>query len=227
METMPIYTETAYRISQIRKLLCNGSNTEFAAKIGKSTQYASQLCSGSRGIGKKILGELLDAFPQVNRTWLLLGEGDMLKGVAPIAATAQANDDTPSLPLVPFEAIAGLPTIDNIGVAFADCEQYKIPDFALLGADFMVRASGMSMYPIYFNGDLLACRIIKDVLFFQWGKVYVLDTSQGMLVKRVEPSNDPDCITLVSENAERYKPFDIPKSDIRFMAAVLGFVRLE
>ena len=108
-----------------------------------------------------------------------------------------------------------------------DCEHYVIPEFDRRGAEFIIRVSGSSMYPKYSNGDLLGCKKIEDILFFQWGKIYVLDTSQGALVKRVYPHDDDAFITLVSDNKKVYPPFPIPKSDIRSLSIVVGVVRLE
>ena len=132
-----------------------------------------------------------------------------------------------TLPLIPFDAIAGIPSIDNFGVAFAECEQYVVPEFAARGVDFLIRVSGSSMYPKYSNGDLLACTMIRDILFFQWGKVYVIDSSQGVLVKRIFESDKDGFIRLVSDNKEHYPPFDFPVSDIRTLALVSGVIRLE
>ena len=65
------------RIAKIRELLCANDNKEFAKKLGKSPQMASGLChTGS--VGKKITEEILLAFPEISRVWLLTGEGDML-----------------------------------------------------------------------------------------------------------------------------------------------------
>lgn len=107
-----------------------------------------------------------------------------------------------------------------------DCEHYSIPEFEAKGANFLIRVSGDSMMPLYNNGDIIACRKIRDILFFQWGGIYVLDTSQGALVKRVEEcEKDDDCILCVSENP-RFKPFQLPKSDIRSLSTIIGLVRL-
>ena len=125
-----------------------------------------------------------------------------------------------------MEAIAGLPADDNDGVYMEDCQRYSIPDFEAKGANFLIRVSGDSMTPLYYNGDIIACRKIADILFFQWGGVYVLDTSQGVLVKYVEECDeDDDCILCVSEN-KRYKPFSLPKDDIRSLSTIVGLVRL-
>jgi plasmid maintenance system antidote protein VapI len=71
-------SEIGSRINQIRLNLCGGKNDEFAAKIGKSWQYASAICNGRKQVGKGMLEEILKAFPQVSRTWLYFGEGEML-----------------------------------------------------------------------------------------------------------------------------------------------------
>ena len=132
------------------------------------------------------------------------------------------------IPLIPIEAVAGLPTIDNIGVSFADCKRYVIPEFEGKGVDYMIRVSGSSMYPKYSNGDILACKYIENVLFLQWGKIYVIDSSQGALVKRVfQDETNPDNLILVSDNKENYPPFSFPKSDIRSLSIVIGVIRLE
>lgn len=71
------------RIAKIRQYFCNGNNIEFAAKIGKDPTYSSQLCSGSKNAGKKMLGTILSAFPEVRSAWLYLGEGEMLSTSTP------------------------------------------------------------------------------------------------------------------------------------------------
>jgi phage repressor protein C with HTH and peptisase S24 domain len=138
-----------------------------------------------------------------------------------------ATSKDEGVPLIPIEALAGFPINDNIGIAFIDCEHYIVPEFQSKGVEFMIRVSGSSMYPKYSNGDILACRRIKDILFFQWGKIYVIDSSQGVLVKRIFEDSDPDNILLISDNKEKYPPFSFPKSDIRSLSIVLGVIRME
>ena len=218
------------RISKIRQDFCDGKNTVFAERIGKDDSYASQICGGAKVPGRGVLEEILTVFPEVSRPWLYFGEGRML--VADAEKSLLAKEDAPAyektLPLIPYDAFAGLPAVDNIGIAFKDCEQYYIPDFISRGADFLIRVSGDSMVPQYLNGDLLACTLIKDVLFFQWGKIYVIDTSQGVLVKRImRIEGDDEHVLLVSENKDKYEPFKFPTSDIRSLAIVVGLIRAE
>ncbi len=133
-----------------------------------------------------------------------------------------------SLPLIPIDAVAGIPGDDNIGVLLADCEQYTVPEFSAKGAQYLLRVSGTSMLPKYNNGDILACRKIDEMTFFQWGKVYVMDTRQGMLVKKVFPDKDnQDNIMCVSENKEDFPPFSLPKDEIRSISIVVGVIGVE
>jgi phage repressor protein C with HTH and peptisase S24 domain len=74
----------------------------------------------------------------------------------------------------------------------------------------------------------LACRKIDEITFFQWGKVYVMDTRQGALVKKVFPdNNNPDNILCVSENKEDFPPFTLPKTEIRSISIVVGVIGVE
>jgi phage repressor protein C with HTH and peptisase S24 domain len=102
---------------------------------------------------------------------------------------------------------------------------YFIPDFK--GADFMIRVKGDSMYPRYNSGDIVACKKlnIRDI-FFQWNKVYILDTEQGAILKRISKANDQDKVLVVSDN-EAYAPFELKLSQIHGVAIVVGVIRPE
>lgn len=127
------------------------------------------------------------------------------------------------LPLIPVEAMAGYGEGD-ISILKHELTYYNVPEFK--EAEFLIRVKGSSMYPKYNSGDILACKYVNNPLFIQWNKVYVLDTSQGAMVKRPHPSPNESNIELRSDNKE-YPPFVIPKSDIRSMALVIGVIRLE
>ena len=195
------------------------SQNRFEGSVGLSTGYVNNLKDNVR---KDTLAKISAVYPELNTAWLLTGEGEMLK------SGRATHEPTPAkgLPLIPFDCVAGYGE-DNKGIALNDCERYYIPEFENIGAEFIVRVGGSSMYPKYSSGDLLACRKIHDVLFFQWGKIYVIDSSQGQLIKRVFEHENPDLITLVSDNKEKYPPFPMPKSDIRSLSIVLGAVRVE
>jgi repressor LexA len=127
------------------------------------------------------------------------------------------------LPLISIDAMAGY----GVGeLETVNSERYIVPEFHNK-ADFMIRISGTSMNPKYFHGDIVACKKIPTQTFLQWGKVYVLDTEQGALCKRVMPSKIKGNIVCRSDNSELYPEFELNWKKVRSIAIVVGVIRLE
>ena len=140
----------------------------------------------------------------------------------------KASEKTIMLPLVPIGAGAALPGDDQDGVMPYDCEMYAVPEFTAVGAKYLIRVHGESMEPDYQDGDLLACRKIDDLLFVQPGRIYVLDTNQGQLVKMImEDKDHPDILICHSLNTARFADFQIPRSAIRSISIVVGVVSIR
>jgi len=211
------------RLIEFLAYLGMGQN-KFEEKVGLSRGLINKIGDSIREVNKN---KILSIYPDLNWDWILTGNGSMLKSDNKISIV-DSDKKLCSIPLISIDAVAGFVGIDNEGIRYEDCEQYSVPEFEKSGVEFLIRVSGSSMYPKYSNGDILACRKITDILFFQWGKVYVIDSSQGQLVKRIyEDKENPDYIILVSDNNEKYPPHPIPKSDIRSLSIVLGVIRME
>lgn len=198
----------------------------FEQLCGLSNAYVKNI---SKGVGADKLEKILNAFPELNRTWLLTGEGSMLRNNNNEAYEAYENNETNdhTLPLIPIAAVAGFNGLDIPGIPLAQCPQYSIPDFIEQKAEYLIRVSGSSMYPKYSSGDILACRRIQEITFIQWGKIYVIDSQQGAMVKRLfEIPDDPEHVLCQSDNPN-YPPFRLPKSEIRSLSIVVGVIRLE
>ena len=164
------------------------------------------------------LAKILATYPQLSPEWLLTGNGDMLLS-SPMAKVRA------SIPLIPMGAMAGWGE-GELQILDRDLTYYEVPEFSDLKADFMISVKGDSMVPRYQSGDLVACKKLPLDTFFQWNKVYVLDTVQGAMIKRVNKSEAEGYITCVSENPT-YEPFELSLQDIHALALVLGFIRLE
>lgn len=200
------------------------SAATLASELGRGRpQFLYDILKGkTKNISTELAKQIVSVYPEFNEVWIITGQGQML------AATEKQFRDAKKdvIPLIPYPAIGGY-TEDNWTALLNDCPLYAIPDIKT-PADFLIKVGGESMQPKYYEGDLLACKVINEILFFQWGKTYVVDTSQGVMVKNVyEDKNNPDNILLVSENAEKYPPFSIPKSDIRKLALVVGSLRIR
>ena len=197
---------------------------QFEQLISASNGMIRKAIANNTDIQSKWIAKIIDNFPNLNPEWLLTGKGNMLRDDnPPVAAAVEARQGVTALPLIPITAFAGFGS-----QAFQDLQvehYYEVPEFKQ--ADFLMRIKGNSMYPKYSSGDIVACAIIEETLFFQWNKIYAIYTkSQGVLVKRVKPSKIKDHIMLVSDNTQ-YDPFDVPIADISRLALIIGVIRVE
>lgn len=144
--------------------------------------------------------------------------------VRDLLLNSMLNEPQQGIPLIPIEAMAGYGTGEVQIIAFKS-ERFVVPAFK--GADFLIQVKGSSMHPKYNSGDIVACKKLQlNDLFFQWNKVYVLDTEQGALIKRIDIASDDNHVIIVSDN-EKYKPFPLHKSKINAISIVMGVIRLE
>lgn len=194
--------------------------SRFEKSIGMSNASFGKSLKSGGAIGTDKLENILTTYTDLSAEWLLTGEGRMLRG--------GNKDDKKELPLLPFDAVAGF-LASNIPDSFAFSEEtYSVPEFTERGADFAIRVCGDSMQPKYNNGDILAAKVIKDPSFFQWGRVYVLSTSQGCVVKRLYPNpNDKNLIVCHSENMASFPDYEIPRDEIFAVALVVGHIGAE
>lgn len=191
------------------------SRRKFQERINVSNSYIQNI---SEGIGADVMNRISIQFPDLNTSWLLTGEGEMLKSSCDVVSQKSSN----TRPRIPYDAAAGTLTETVDGVAEYQCEQVPIigvfPRY-----DFTIRIVGRSMEPEYFAGDEVACLRVNEKRFLQWGRVHVLDTTQGVVIKRIY--DDGDCIVCKSFNPE-FPDFSIPKEDIRSYNLVVGSIRL-
>lgn len=189
------------------------SQSRFEKSVGLSNGFVNNI---SKGIGADKLQRILCVYPDLNSDWLLNGVGDM------VISKEQFFDKNNTRPRIPYDAAAGTLTETVEGVTEYQCEQVPIisvfPKY-----DFTIRIFGRSMEPEYFAGDEVACLRVNEKRFLQWGRVHVLDTTQGVVIKRIYDNGD--CIVCKSFNPE-FPDFSIPKQDIRSYNLVVGSIRL-
>lgn len=213
--------------------------------IGASKGVLGKAIAKNTDIQAKWISVIAEKFPQYSADWLLTGQGEMLRDniskeqnttgdslknqcettseTTPIVAIQQVQHG--GIPLIPTDAMAGFANGDDATIFEYDCDRYVVPMFR--DADFLIPVKGSSMIPKYNSGDLVACkRLHISDLFFQWNHVYVLDTDQGALIKRVQRADDDEHILCVSDNI-KYEPFKLHRSQIHAIAIVVGVIRLE
>lgn len=240
-----ILTDLRLDVKQFSERIDYPSGKLYDIQRGKTIKFKDDL-----------INRILAAFPKYNKIWLMTGEGDKYNTPIPTPVGKKSESKTtnptdpsssvavtqPSpnchvadtsgtprqhLPLIPIDAVAGFNGIDSPGVRLVDCAMYEVPDFAEVHAEFLVRVSGSSMYPKYSSGDILACRKVPEITFIQWGKIYVIDSNQGAMVKRLFEIEGENDVLLCKSDNPNYPPFRLPKSEIRSLSVVVGAIRLE
>lgn len=212
------------RLEKLVEYYGNGNKSHFAKMLGVKAQTINTWLSRNTYDTELIFAKC----DNINASWLLTGEGNMLRSESEkeenIPVAHPSDSPMEGIPLIPISAMAGAFTGEQTVLEY-ECERFVVPTFK--GAEFLISVKGSSMYPKYNSGDIVACkRLPMDELFFQWNKVYVLDTDQGPLIKRVKPGSDKEHVLIVSDN-ERYEPFELPLDRIYHVALVIGVIRLE
>ena len=220
----------AANVSYLRKKL-GQSQEDFADSVGFPGKR-SRIAAYETGSSKPGLDDLLKMAEYLKVSLDDLINVDLSNKPPPLSVVGEPiTEYTKSLPkgqilpLIPIEAMAGF-TPGHQDALSLESELYVVPEFNKK-ADYLIRVSGTSMSPKYWNGDVLACKKVPVNTFLQWGKVYIMDTVQGALCKRVFPGGKKGRVKLVSDNAEMYPPFEIEYKEVRSLAIVVGVIRLE
>ena len=131
--------------------------------------------------------------------------------------TKQENAE--HIPLLPISAQAGTLNDFMASIKNGDCERIISP---IKGADLALMIAGDSMAPEYPSGSQILVKKINEKAFIDWGKVYVLDTCNGAVVKKILPPDDKSesKVKCVSINPE-YPPFEVNFSNINGVYRVL------
>lgn len=217
-----VYMHISERLQKVLSLI-SISVTQLSEKIGVVQTTLNRQLNGESRIPVATIEAILQYYPDISGDWLLTGKGSMLKSESqPIAQTQEAGT-----PLLPVEAWGGSLSGSSIAILAEQCKKYNVP---ISNIDYLIPIAGDSMMPDYCPGDVVAIKKVNERAFIEWGKVYVLDTCNGVVIKEVQPSDSEGCITCISHNMpNKYKPFEISLNPEHFygMYAVKGTVRIS
>lgn len=178
----------------------------------------------TKRISEELAHKIVSVFPDVSKSWLLADEGDML-----IQDNAKAEepsvDSSPQcqVPLIPIAAQGGSLGEFASRLHEYDCEKVISP---IKGVDMAICVSGDSMAPEYPSGCQILVKKINERAFIDWGRVYVLDTVNGAVIKKVLPSDSPDKVLCVSINPD-YPPFEVSFEHIHAFYRVMMMMSLK
>ena len=208
---------------------------KFAARVGLSKGYVNNV---GDSITKNSLTKISSAYPELNISWLLTGEGEMLKTPGKEGKgndTAEGANLTVGkvIPLYDAEAAAGNGYEMDMSPA-RPIEMIQIGGF-LRESEAALRVYGSSMIPHYPPGCIVALKPWVE-RFIEPGAVYVVETTTNRYLKRLMYNADKTALRCVSDNTIRhedgsakgelcYPEFEISVEDVRRLFRVVGVIK--
>lgn len=204
------------RIKELARALSYASMKQMAEAAGISPQNLYDIKAGKCKLSKDVALSLQKLNQDISLSWLLSGEGEMLKS-SQTAIKDYSNNG--GVPYYAVDFLAGFDLVFNNQTAVPD-GYISFPH--IRGAQAWVDISGKSMSPLIDPGDVIAIKRIEDwQTNILYGEVYALVTKQYRTVKRIRKSERDGWIRLVPENPD-YDPQDIPVTSIIALYQVLG-----
>ena len=199
---------------------------KFEISIGMSNGWANKVGDSIR---ENTLKKISEVYPELNIAWLKSGVGIMLNNgeseetlytpKEEHSQTTESEDTVKWVLLLPVSAQGGSLNDFVVSVKESDCEKVVSP---IRGVDFAMTVSGDSMSPEYPNGSRIFIKKINERAFIEWGKVYVLDTCNGTVIKILVPAEKEGYVKCVSINQDPiFAPFEVAFEDIYGVYKVL------
>lgn len=177
--------------------------TEFCKRLGVAPTYIGVI---RKSIPPEKINRIAHLYPDLNRDWLLYGEGDMC--IKEISDPRKFLQEAGYLvPLLPVTAFAGNITAWSQSVNANECEKVISP---VQGVDFAIRISGDSMEPDFHDGSIILIKKIDDKAFIPWGHPMIVDSSNGVFFKDVYPSERGGKYIEAQSLNKKYPPLEIP-----------------
>lgn len=169
------------------------------------------------GISKNMADKICNAYPLINKIYLLTGEGNLILNEDSKNTENKSGFKTY---LLPMSAMGGSLTGFTSSAMLKDCEAIISP---IENVDFAISVYGDSMAPEYPSGSRVLIKKINPNIFIDWGKAYVLDTPNGVIIKEVHECKDkPGYIRCHSINPDpKFSDFDVPLSEVYGIYRVL------
>ena len=198
------------------------STKEFEQRCGLSNGYISSM---RKGFGREKLNNVLTEFPELNRDWLLYGEGVMIvEDIDNVEIMKTPTDG--ATPVYDVNASCGDGNLPMEFLAEHIIGYVNMPNVSKSAS--IIRANGDSMSPRINDGDFIAVREITDFDDIFYGQIYLVITAQNRMVKyvrRYEPDED-NYVLLKSENPN-YDDIKMPKNRIIKMFMVENVLSLQ
>ena len=195
------------------------TQVDIASKLGVSKAYVNSLFTGKREFGKQQAETWSNLFG-LSSSWLLTGEGNMLKEedktILRKDIVEKGGNNYRLIPLVHIDSVGGMRSNNSITNEPQYIEGY-IPFVNAKDDDKAIFQSGTSMIPTIPPGSIMQLREVKNWReYFGYGNIFVIELTDGRrITKEVRryDENPKDYVLCVSHNPD-VAPEELPKSII-------------
>lgn len=194
----------------------------FEAKCELSNGFVNNI---GHSIREKSLNQILNAFPALNKNWLITGEGEMLLA-----------DQVSGRKMIQQPTEGYIPVYDisfSLGFTptFINSQTPEILGYVnfpeLRGSTYIVQAKGNSMAPLINDRDFVGIRPVKNKKNIDFGNPYGIITEDLAVFKKIKKfKEDDNLIMLTSENPE-HDSYTIEKSEIIHLFSVIGILSVK
>ncbi len=216
-----------------RLLDYTGENrSSLARRIGVIPQRFHDIANGkTKAFSYEIADKITTAFPEVDKNFLLTGEGTMLTGES---GQEEAEEEDP---LTPSNAVRYYP---NIPITASHIEDMPEPSYDDLQYQLMripgfegcvaYPVVGDSMYPRISNGDVVVFKEWRES-YISNGEIYLIITRNGdrtikyLTLARTEEDKKYYQCRSANPDQDRFAPFEIDGDDIVCLYIVYGCIK--
>lgn len=200
-------------IDHILKSRRNVNKSAIANVLGVSNSKFSEMLKERMNVGIDSIALICQNF-DIRPEYILFGEGEIERkeGSDPVSVKR--------IPIMRQNEMTGFSCdeMNNCETCgqfyFSDCKQ----------AEFAIRMTNDMMAPKLAPNATVLFRQIEAKRFIQWGLPHALATTQGIIICNPFPGSDNDHIGTQYAN-ERYKSFEIPKSEVKAVAIAVCEIR--
>lgn len=206
----------------------NITNQKFEIECGLSNGYIANM---RKGVGDDALERISNRYPELNKSWLLTGEGEMLK-----SGSSTADNSAPGkmIPFYDAEVAAGSQYGMNMQPVSHPVGMIEIGSI-LRDSESALRVYGNSMVPNYPAGCVVGLKLHYDS-FIEPGTVFVVETADNRYIKRLYYNADRTAFRCISDNTMKhddgpmrgefiYQEFEIPLQEVKRLFRVTGVIK--
>lgn len=200
------------------------NDNKVTVQLGLSIGTLGKSRKEGRDLSDRVIEQILNFYTDLNKVWLLTGEGEMLKG--------DGGKGGRRIPLYDSVSIGGnKDVVANVDEGGHVSEWIDAGDW-FPEATAAIRHYGDSMVE-YPSGSILALKRVNDGRLIINGRNYVIETTEFRVTKQLQYDGG-DFIMAYSSNRDTYpdgrqvhSPIRIPVETVRHIDLVLGCVTKE